>query len=553
MDAKKKAAYNGELLPSGLFDYQEAAIEHCFKRLKDGDSALLTLGTGLGKTVVAREVLLRLGVGSGKRALVACPSGLGVQLGETLRRAPWEQTDSLVVGVADTGKKLTLLCARSDLPVLVINYALSWYPEQIGHWDYLVVDEAHKFGQSRLQKCMQSIKGPTLFMTATPSQSLARGLIDGDISQKQLFEKAYGVGVAEAERQMSMPSDPSNDQRRMFDKVKIAECSKYFIAAKKERDEYAIAATFHLEKTENIIKNIGGAVPSVDLRIIAQPKNYKMVLLKNLNETPETRRDRELHMAHSRALAMAIDALSLKLEDSGDSRYVRFLTNNEARMQLLEGVSQEELSRAVHILHKAHILTLQSLHDNNIVKQPWTAPLPKSSRCLLARFYSQRCLEKALSDSEPEKGVKIMKLTTDMPAAKRARIVSTLNKGKSALIAFGRASQSDSNSSLLGCVLRIGQNWFLREVVSYVSPRITVLAADQSVDVGYNLHRHVDAIWIPQVPVNREQMQQLLGRMCRADTPRIGKSNCVSVVMNAARGTLDEFFLKRCGVSLQDE
>ncbi len=97
----------------------------------------------------------------------------------------------------------------------------------------------------------------------------------------------------------------------------------------------------------------------------------------------------------------------------------------------------------------------------------------------------------------------------------------------------------------------MGNHWFLKEVYSYIVPRLTVLATDSSIDVGYDLHYHIDSVKIGSVPAEPEDLVQILGRVWRADPSRLGRNDEVDVIVDVFRDTLDHFFLKHCGVSAE--
>jgi hypothetical protein len=44
---------------------------------------------------------------------------------------------------------------------------------------------------------------------------------------------------------------------------------------------------------------------------------------------------------------------------------------------------------------------------------------------------------------------------------------------------------------------------------------VNVLISDRTIDAGYNIHEYTSRIIVPQLLFNREEVQQLAGRVCR--------------------------------------
>jgi hypothetical protein len=490
--------------PSGLFDYQEAAVEHCVQRLSAGGQAVLNLGTGMGKTLVARECLLRLGMGcGGKRALVACPPGLVAQMTGGLAKAPWAEEPNFAVRGAETGKQLRILAKDCSLGALVVNYALTLNEvDRVeftgGLFDILIVDEAHKLGGKRLQNLFSLVKYPNvvLFMSAS-------------------LEGLYGTLERSEARFDSKP-------RRFMSMARRDSWKKTYAAE-----------IFSVSKTASLATAVGGAAPRVVVRWGVPPSTMSYV----------ERLDRQFCGAMRNAKRWPQFAVPLAAAALGMDTATAFPSFHALNLQFIYHFTEEDKETAILNLHRAH---LNSLAAESRATPAWVEPLPRAA-CLLSRFDSISRLSSALLKNPPAPGVVVLKLSSSMSSAQRSKVISMLSAGQGLLSALRRASQAAGS---LGRVLRVGDNWFLREVLGYVVPRLLVLAADRSVDVGYDLHKHVDAVSIDEVPNSQEVLDQLLGRVCRADVSRIGKGDAVSVILEARKGTLDGFFLERCGVSV---
>jgi hypothetical protein len=535
-------SFDGTRLPSGLFDYQEAAVQHCIRRLSAKQPAVLGLGTGLGKTLVARECLRRLNLG---RALVVCPSGLVGQLAAGLASAPWAPEPDFLVRGADTGKQLWMHVRNRDLQVLVVNAALKWDAIELvaaagGRFSLLVVDEAHKMNAPYLLRVLRVVEpGAVLYMSAT-YENLTNVLADGDARGDELGIEARAQAQRQLEAEFPQQEPTSGlsamGQRLLVRKRRFALQSAARGELWEARRREFVQALFSLEKTDVLAKAVGGAVPKVVLRRLPGSEDTAPVgYLESLASSFEMAMDRG-HGWPRVAAPIAAEVLGIEVSRLLPRPSYRHMEDDEYE----DVVSRRE--KALRHLHSAHLAALA--FSNASGRPPWCEPLPQA-RCLLARFDLASRLSTALQKHPPAPGVLVLPLTSALSSARRAKIVSSLSAGKAVAGAIRRASQA---SGPLARVLCLGNAWFLREMLLYVAPRLVVLAADQSLDLGYDLHRHLDAVSVKEIPVGGDELQQLLGRVCRADVSRIGKGDAVSVVVDAHPGTLDRLYLMRCGV-----
>lgn len=195
--------------------------------------------------------------------------------------------------------------------------------------------------------------------------------------------------------------------------------------------------------------------------------------------------------------------------------------------------------------------SLRRLHDRhqqaclaaNLVCPPWSGPpMPQGVRVMLASFESRQEVLSVLKAYPPsdERRIQIVQLTSSDSSANRARAVLKLTRLRLQMTALKQAKGS------LGKVLRIGSDWFINELWGLLFPALTVLVADRSCDLGYDLHRVLDAVWISHPPSGPDRLNQIVGRISRANAACAGKNRYVGVVMDVWEGTLDEVFSKHC-------
>jgi len=149
-----------------LRSYQLEIVEECLKKYTVGSSRVqFVVATGLGKTVIASEMLSRLFRKGLKRALVLCHAQeLALQLEQNF----WSQTDQSVP---------TRVFFEGTLPKAYegINFGLyqtfSNYLSGVEVDDYniVIVDEAHHAMAHGFRKCLEYLQPRFLVgMTATP-------------------------------------------------------------------------------------------------------------------------------------------------------------------------------------------------------------------------------------------------------------------------------------------------------------------------------------------------------------------------------------------------
>jgi hypothetical protein len=569
--------FTGKRLQSGFFDYQEAAVQHCVNRLASGNPAMLVLGTGLGKTLVARETLIRLGVGTSshgnkgkkKRALVFCPSGLSSQMAACLRDPPPGTTSStssptspssgecgecvmLTVKHADTTKELVAM-VKENPDILIVNWCLLWDPKSLQGRDFLVVDEAHKIFAARLQRVKESAPVPSiLYMTA---------------QNEECRHITFMEPAEMLERNLCKQQQP------------------HYHLIRKLENQKRFKSTFKVNKTAELIQSVGGSHAKVSVRWHDRPEDFIQELKNHFDDiyisvaSAEAAKiasailGEQMLTAAKTALAERIFAADIprSIRSSARSSTSSLSTSStsassSSTSSLSSSSTSTSTSSATNspcdvILHRS----LQSVRTFANITPPWIEPIPLACRCLLVRYPSKMRIESELMKFPSiAKGVTLIKFTSDLSSSKRAKVISSLSQGKAIMAALKQASRScchhgggvSMNTRGPGkfpAILKIGMDWFLKEMLGYIVPRLTILVTDRSIDHGYNLHNHIDSIMIEGIPSDREDLQQLLGRVSRASPHRIGHNDKVEIVVNAYRNTLDSYFLEKCNVDVSNE
>lgn len=536
--------YNFERINGRLFDFQLAAVNHCVDLLRHGQPAVLGLDTGLGKTCTVREIIKRIG---GPVRWV-CPGGLVRQTVAGLKVPPWGLADGeepLVVVKAETGKELARLNEGNvSYDVAVVNRALCGVlrtpPQGNEDFSMTVVDEAHQMQPHQLR-----------YKYGLPN---ARVLLVSACARESTF-------MMEALRY--------HGSRRTQDWAQ----------------KYA-KACFIVEKTDRVLKCIGAAQP----RLVTTPvrlsaprlRNYLEMLKVNLSFHPSTKSIIHATLAAGRILNDEVSFANIAAR-LADRRPANDPIRNEVRDICLrlgcehvpaaavpieeepvakrakreEDDNNNSSSREVcaccglssteyRILHKVHVDSLP--HEDPI----WSGGQMTGFGSALVRFPSSRALNHATTAHPPPSSVDIFVLTSAHSASYRANLVKKFashNGNRYKLAVISRAAKNGTCPPLLLKVLTIGHGYFHRELISYIAkPRL--LLTDQTIDVGFDLHRHLDGITASHVLCSPTQMQQLVGRLARVCVDRIGIRDSIDVVTPIQEGTLDSYFVKHLNADI---
>jgi hypothetical protein len=512
-----------------LFDFQIGAVVHCVSRLAQNAPAVLALDTGLGKTCTVRAILDAMKA----RALVVVPGGLVRQVAAGLRRQPWEKSNALVVAVAETGKQLTSDLGSHD--VLVANRALEGTVRN-NNYDLIVIDEAHQAASMRVvYRWSYGQAKPLLFLTACPHEAPA--LAD--------WFRPHG------HRRTTAHTKAFNE------------------------------ACFVVEKTPRVLAALGAARPRV-VEVPGAPPDlskYAEKLLRELrysgNVGPITRARAALYIAKAIPVSAPQAARTVQQEarealerdppvafPRGD--FVRLCeklcTENGLTwpgpppVPLSEELPPTDVQLRCGccgltdgecaVLHAAHCLAVRA----HTAEPPWS----EHSRCAkgftsaLVRFPSKSSIDAALRAHPVPDGVLTFVLTTDKSAAYRSTLIKKFashdgQKAKLAILA--RAMHHRTAPPMLLRVGALGMGRLLLSKVEQCLARPRLLLADSTVDVGFDLHRHIDGVYMSTIVRSPAELRQITGRVSRIAVD-CADQGTVDVLTRTSPGTLDELFMR---------
>jgi hypothetical protein len=271
------------------------------------------------------------------------------------------------------------------------------------------------------------------------------------------------------------------------------------------RMEALWSTAFSLAKTPELTIAVGAALPLCIFRRFPAP-------------TPVGYTD---HLSH-----LSVDELHLKKKEVGGCSCC--------------GLRQSTLWE----LHKKHQIACSAI---NLVCPPWSGPpIQGEVRVVLALFESRRKFLTSVRDFPPDDTVHIIKLTSTRSFSMRTRALADISNFRLQIATFTRAKGPFAE------VLRIGHGWFISECWKLLFPRLTVLVPDKNCDVGYDMYRALDAIWIPHPPSGPDRLNHIVGMVSRANTAVARKTKYIKVVMDVWEDTLDELFAKHCAATLSN-
>jgi hypothetical protein len=512
-----------------LFDFQLAAVSHCVGRLAQGEAAVLGLDTGLGKTFTVRAVLDAMKA----RALVIVPGGLVRQVAQSLRRMPWEKSDNLVVLIAETGKQLG--GERPPHDVLVVNRALGGASRDREQYDVVVVDEAHQRPSVRTvcRGYGRQRDTPVLFLTACPGE--APDLAD--------WFRPYGSRRSAAH-------------------------SKAFAES-----------CFVIEKTPRVLETLGAARPRMVLLPGETPDlaTYGTEVLHGLNYTgsigPISRARAVLHVADTFPMVAAaaarmvryeaVEALSIdppvtfprgdfvrRCKDLCDAHNVPWPGPPPVLVSEEGTAADERLRCRCCGLNDAECSALYTAHCRAAptVLPPWAeeANHAKGFTSALVRFPNKSCIDDALRQHPVPPSVLVFVLTTDKSASYRSTLIkkfSSHDGQKAKLGILARAIRMGTAPQALLRVGALGMGRLLLTQVEQCLARPRLLLADSTVDVGFDLHRHINGVYMSNLVRTPAELRQITGRVSRIAVDR-GDQGTIDVLTRTLPGTLDDLFAR---------
>ena len=514
-----------------FFDFQIAAIEHCRRRLSNKEHTLLALDTGLGKTCSIRAILTQLKA----RAIIVVPGGLVRQVSSGLVCYPWETSSSegaSVVASAETGKQLmTHLVTCYAHQFLVVNRALLLTKSlasivEIYGYNVIVVDEAHQPRSLSTVKKWPYSCYPILFVTASPDE--------GDLP---------------------------------FRLRNLTAC--------RFRTDAFRDACFLVRKTLRSMEALGVAKPNlVVLKSTLEDYNeYYDTLIANIwvsnGNSPNTQLRIMLAAAHALPKAAPFFAIAILnlLENlryrggeiGGDCLFANMAAllskhGHAVPADIVVGASHRRPTACDCCdLTPAELTTLHSAHAwaSPEAPPPWVL-MPSGFASALVRFRTRKHMEDTIEAHPIPKDILVFKLTSDKSAAYRARLVQRFasHDGQKAKLSVLTRALRDSRtcSEMLYRVGRLGLGKLFLSHIETCLARPRLLLADATVDVGFDLHRHVDGIYLSRIPSSYIELCQITGRVSRIAVDRENQGT-INVFTHCAQDTLDDaLFLKHLNV-----
>lgn len=533
-----------------FFDFQIAAITHCESRMRSGLPAVLALDTGLGKTCVIRGVIDRLRKqaeeSSPRRrrrtALVIVPSGLVRQITASLARYPWEsrkEPPSCTVRKVETGKEARALLAEPELPsIVVLNRSLGEGQRFMQRSFVVVLDEAHQDLAVRsipfsLRGLSEDDGGSVMMLFATASPNDAKALLDW--FRAWLTTEGSPLGLF-SDSCFVVEKTPYVRRRLGVADPVVKECP---IESSCTIDNYVDRVLAGLRYSNRV-------GPGMRARAIASFARHVPASAIRARRIVQSMLDLDVERIRNEQTRGGADYEGNDHPTWHDEAR-RFIGGELLDSKALDcaccGLSDGERA----LLHRVHV---DCLWDEK--------PLWAESACnrwgftsVLIRYPDKRSIASALRSFPVPDDVLVFVLTSDKGAAARAKIVMNFGSHdghRAKLAVLRRAMQTGNAPALFLKAGKIGLGRMLLQRVESFLARPRFLVADSTVDVGFDLHRHIDSVLVDKVPLTRTQVDQLTGRVSRIATD-IKSQGTVDVLVRTHEGTLDSLFFKHLGMT----
>lgn len=521
-----------------LFGFQRQAAQFCLSHLRAGRPCILALGTGCGKTLTIREVVLLLGR---PRTLLLAPGGLCRQIAGSISEPPWARrgaADEVRAAYAETGRQLQALAASRREGVIVANYKVRNLGEVLDWPELVVVDEAHLATLSLLS-ALQA-RAPLLLSTATPFEvsGIRRFFAARRLDARAccfLFAKtpevmrALGTATLEITPSWSDAAAPLEYYERLV--ASLAARSGQGQPLSVVMCLLAVAAVAREEPAaldlvlEALGKALGDAVQRSGLYLFGGRSFF--------HEATASHALAERLVASRLASLGALEALEPRL---------RACVERSAALEGDRGVGELPGFGVT----PAEYDQLYACHMR-VSRRGDLWPEGRSAMFSTALVRVPNMLVTAHAERVRSKhpDVKVFELHTGMSASQRAlavrRFASHDGERASAKLCIEGLRRNGSDAAKTA--LSLGGGWVALQIYRYLAhPRL--LVADDSVDVGWALHRHVDTVLLPHVLPDRTTLLQLLGRVSRIDVDRAHQGS-IAVHISLTRGTLDCLFERR--------
>jgi hypothetical protein len=519
-----------------FFDFQLAAVHFCADRLTANQATVLALDTGLGKTIVVRAITERLGA---KCVAVSVPGALVRQFAESLRRYPWATAADACPSVApiETGKQLRAAVGKNGF--LVVNRALDpGATELFGACELLVFDECHQSQTLRAYKRAIALAPgcPCLFLSATASES--EELIN-QFDPVQCHSHVRRLSGAPLLNKFATACFVIRKTARVLSRLGLAQPALSFLDV-----PLTIPPSHYLE---SVLRSLSFDYRNLDLRV------HVLLALVDLYQEIATRAAPVLRCLLDE---MARSKVVLACERGADERS-RVLLGRPLPPELKLAGAAARRSRYCCPCCALTPAEYNYLNDLHLMAQPTPKPFwaeasgrALAAACVLLRFPSARALRTTLVHYPlPSDSVGFV-LTSDKSAATRALTIKRFKAHggyRAALKTLRQAGRGGGcHPTAIARVFAAGSGlsyFVVRKVASFLTRR-RILLCDATVDVGFDLHHHLEAILTSQVPRSRVDVLQLVGRVSRICT-EVKAQPAIGVVCHAASGTLEDVCFKK--------
>jgi hypothetical protein len=521
-----------------LFGFQRDAADFCVSQARRRRPCVLAIDTGCGKTLTIREVIVRLG---SPKTLLLAPGGLCRQIAGSLANPPWRERAPLDVVYAETGRQLERAIRERSAGVIVANYKVKNVADSLSWPDFLVVDEAHLATLTLLRSL--SARGPLLLSTATPFESpairhfFATQRIDVRTSC-YVFRKTPEVMTALGTARLDVV--PS-----WTDAASLGDYYTRLIASLRRDVMPPLSSLMCLLVVAGLAREV--APPEAHALVVGALRQSLVDAVGRAGLYSLNGHNYFHEASASHVLAERLVASRLAVADPEGHVLAAIDARTQACVERSATIERGPVGElpgfGVTPSEYDHLFAAHARCGRNEADL-WTesaaafaTALVRVPTCAIAAHAAR------LRQRHPE--MRIFELHTGLSAAQRALTIRRFasHDGDRANARFFLEGLRRHGSEVAKRALCFGDGWVSLQIYRFLA-RPRLLLADDAVDVGWELHRHVDTILIPHVVPDRTTLLQLLGRVSRITVDQ-AKRGSTTVRIALVRGTLDVFFERR--------
>ena len=536
--------YSMEIEENNLFDFQNAAVSILHERFKDTkhECIFLNIGTGLGKTVIAREFLSQQNEGN---CLFLVPTGL-VEQTTNILQLPTQYGELDVIGV-NTGRKYSdiMVAPQRKKAVFVVNINIR-YPilDSLHKFDVIFIDEAHKRKTTCTSVALRHPK--VVLLSATPIKQRYLPVITHTFRFDKTPSVIKKAKICDVDIDLTNRYLSSETLAKYLDELSI-------------HTSYTETSLYIFTILYSSVKNETDQVLSLaweEAQWMAWAQNL-LLAFKYQIDTWKKKEPNFKRLLRAGVFAKinqlftwfpALGTLPMWLQNLQNESHDTFLklmntsNNNLSESKIFYQTSESAIY--IHNLAKQHAgIDIYDDIQNGDIRDLIAcieSAISKQKQCprILLRVSNVRMICQRL-EKHFGSNLKILQLRGDMSARSREIAIQKFrgfDQHQCKIKTLRRASENMNNT--LSTILQIGNGYLLGEIEAFLlCPRIIVV--DDAGTIGFDLHRTITHILSEIFIPTYHNCVQFCGRASRLAPERTIQQPPLNLCMPIWNSTLE--------------